>query len=95
MFAFIEYTVSLTYTLLLVILRNTLEKKKTLCTKHSLNKKTDHILAVHSDETEEHMHMVLKAANSHMYLKTFLKIQNSRKSEHEFSDVELFRIFHS
>lgn len=70
MFAFTEYTVLLTYTFLLVILRNTLEKKETLCTKQSLDKKTDHILAVHSDETEDSS-MVLNPSNSHMYLKTF------------------------
>lgn len=44
MFAFTEYTMSLTYTLLLVVLRNTLGKKKNMYTKQSLCKKTGHVL---------------------------------------------------
>lgn len=79
MFAFPEYAMSLTWAFVLGILRNTLEKKKTL------NKKTDHIWTVHGGETEGDTCKVPKPANSHKYLKTFLKIQNSRMTEHEFS----------
>lgn len=41
MFAFTEYTMSFTYTLLLVILRTTLGKKKNMHTKQSLRKQED------------------------------------------------------
>jgi len=94
MFAATEYAVSLTYTCLLAILRKTLEKKKILCTRQFLDKKTDHVLAAHSGETEEETSMVLKS-NLHMHLKTFLKIQNARKTEHEICYVERCRIFHT
>lgn len=66
---------SLAYTFLLVILRNTLGKE-TLCTQQSLNKVTDHISAMQGDKMGENTHMVLKQkpSNSHLDLKAFLKI---------------------
>lgn len=84
MFAFIEYTMSLAYTFLLVILRTTLGKKKNMHTKQSLSKKTGHVLTWK-------IQVWNKWANSHIYPKTFFKIQNSRKTEHEFSYVEFLR----
>lgn len=52
MFAFTKYTVSLTYTLLLVILRNTLGKNKNMYTKQSLQENGPRF-NIRTDETEE------------------------------------------
>lgn len=52
MFAFTKYTVSLTYTLLLVILRNTLGKNKNMYTKQSLQENRPRF-NICTDETEE------------------------------------------